>query len=1437
MELFSQLYNAISGHGAAQEQTNDTDDEHTWTLNGALPSNPFSQASSTTQIDLTSPTRQAPPQPRTRPANADTAQHSILKQGLADERRLIGDFHIPADRVSAPDPHLLWQTAPRPAMGKPAAGRGLRPIDTLNATTSAIRSSRPIDYGKSSRNARNPRIGYVSGPGQEEYMARTGVRSLHTPSRTTPSRQAQSYRSGEASPLKRRKTGHASAQEVIDFTEDDHPRVGAPHHAATSVARQHDVSRPNQSSQSRRSVDSGTTLVGRQPKAPIMSEFKATGDLVRRSIARSKQQSPDPQYKSSYGRSVSGSVTPHTQDTPIHIPDDEPVAPISIFDDFQQGVSDGTPEERKAQNKRNVTTSHHFPNARINESTADAGKQTTTVRKSNLRNFKPVQREVVDVDPISDDELAMDLAPKKNMSTRRQASPSKISQTANRGVKRRTKVEETSEGWPLFWARTHDLVLHGNNVGDLGPPTLRLLDGEEPGTWNIVEYDATHPSGVTRACITPKDVIRGQADHTGRIRLEGPRSHDGNSAIFDLDFKDPADFRKFRDEHASPLTFRNKLTDWEPEQMAALFLRPLHKNNKVGTSTLVDDSVSAVSDESPAVNWPSKTPLLDHVRGAGSNPAANINRGSASTTRSSARTTRSVAPLHDVEEIHQEPAVEKYSIVYGLGTPWLSPLTYGNSRQKSVVDFNDLPRLDEEEMLNDSLIDFYMIWLFDKYKIPKDKVYFFNTYFYTKLTEKTGRSSMNYEAVKRWTAKIDIFGFDYIVVPIHEATHWYLAIICNVNNIERKLAQEDFDEGAVEEFKAALPEAHATVGSTTAPEAQPDATPQASISPENEGNQQDGSDANLFDEEGSLNLVNPDETGDEQHQHTHISSIPQSPGEAAQASELAPPALDQDAVPISIFSKLSAPAERKKKSKRKPPVTKRDPSQPVIIVLDSLGNPHSNTVRSLKDWLAAEGLERRSMEAEIKGNGVYPKGDLIPVQSNWSDCGVYVLGYVEKFFQNPDEFKRKLLTGEMTPEDDWPELKPKEMRTDLRNLLFKIAKEQELTKPKKRKGKKASTPAKKVSPIKAQLTNAEHQASPALQATRAGLADISTAPAKTAPVEMQPIVVEKDETNELPRLRLQSPFNPKAHTDACLARDKSPEFVVGTVSDPPPASPALFVKRTSLSPQKKTPGRRMNPEVRIPARSPAPQQLLQKSHHIEVASTSIFESPHEPARDTRSMSPLKRSRQVADDDDLVRTPASRKKAKSTSAEKQRLSSRMNGDRDGSSDNPIEIMDSQDVNPKTTQSPGGFRTGSPAKRKPPSRSPRKSDLRRAPSVEEMPSLSRIPDKTQSLRHAPSIEEISPYPPRETPRKRRQPEADSVSNLLESKLDADDKVLDQAKEAAVLASLACGEEYEADPMDIDSEGGHPMDTAADDVIRETPEPARRSPSWSKSQPLPM
>ncbi|KAF2220642.1 hypothetical protein BDZ85DRAFT_183510, partial [Elsinoe ampelina] len=112
-------------------------------------------------------------------------------------------------------------------------------------------------------------------------------------------------------------------------------------------------------------------------------------------------------------------------------------------------------------------------------------------------------------------------------------------------------------------------------------------------------------------------------------------------------------------------------------------------------------------------------------------------------------------------------------------------LTYPPNAPKQVmVNWSDLERLEEEEMLNDNLIAFELRRLEIKHDQLADEVHFFNSYFYDSLTKgPNGRSAFKYDNVKSWTRKIDLFKYPYIIVPVNSAAHWYVFIICNADKL------------------------------------------------------------------------------------------------------------------------------------------------------------------------------------------------------------------------------------------------------------------------------------------------------------------------------------------------------------------------------------------------------------------------------------------------------------------------------------------------------------------------------------------------------------------------------------------------------------------------------------------------------------------------------
>jgi sentrin-specific protease 7 len=1112
-------------------------------------------------------------------------------------------------------------------------------------------------------------------------------------------------------------------------------------------------------------------------------------------------------------QSTSGSNTP--RDATVQIEDDDPVRAHEftrkqLFPNFAQGVLDHGQAERNAPSKSETVTSHFWPDARINESTDDIeekianGEQTDSDRNNSRAFWRATHS--ANYDPDSVDELAMESPRGPATPSKRQISPSKTSKNSNSDKSQGVTYKNT-KGWPLLLARTHDFDSRQfpKSADDAGPHIF--LRPWEEQAWRVIVKEGTSGTFESKAFIKPKDVTKVIADDDGRIRLEGPRGLDGNHPIFDLEFEDMKGFREYRDVHASQLSGRGKFTQKPEAAMKMLFSKPLPKNNKVGTTPLVHD-LPVVEDQEQTANVNQRPTLRTQMRDGRqaliptTSHLSNEGKVSATALRGASgravRSTRASAPKYDANDDDSSREVEKFSVREGLGKPWLKPLTYGEGRQKATVYFEDLWRLDEEELMNDSLIDFYMIYLFKQSGIPQEKVFFFNTYFFTRLTQNTGRgSSINYQAVERWTSKVDVFSYDYIVVPINEDTHWYLAVICNVGNIDRKALQEDFEDDAVD-HAANL----AVVEAPVEPQLVEGPTPTTSR-PSSVDKCED--DVTLFDEESKLDLINREDTGvegEDRQAAASASSMPQSPQSEA-AHEVR--SIFDDPVPFkTVLSNLQASPE-KKKLKRRPTAPKKDPTQPVIIILDSLSQRRSPTVRALKDWLMAEGNERRGMEATIRENGFYPKSSQIPTQNNFTDCGVYLLGYAEKFFKNPDEFKNKLLTGEMTADEDWPQLKPKDMRNNLRDIIFGLAKEQKLTEATKKKAKK-SIQASKSSPTRSE--------NPPPQMTSEVIKSVETEPAATEALPAGPKSATLKETrpSEPSLPRLQSPFSPKFRVDKPL---HPPSASTGPVKDSDFAlSPPEKAMATSPHPQ--TPGRRTHPEVRIPVKTPPSQQSTIKQ---QVRSENPQKgSPRNVRVDARSASPLKRVREAIDDDELPQPPTKKSTPDLVSKEPKdasRLSPLLERRQEGHSDHPIEIKDSQESKPTATQSSRRVLLRSPVRLKQPSRSPR---------------------KTPALPHEPSVKEISAFSMHR--RKIRQAEKTFVGSQLEARLDADDEARERSKQARTSVTLG---ESEPDLMDIDSQGADPMDIADDTVVRETPEPRRRSPAadatWMTGNPLPL
>jgi sentrin-specific protease 7 len=301
--------------------------------------------------------------------------------------------------------------------------------------------------------------------------------------------------------------------------------------------------------------------------------------------------------------------------------------------------------------------------------------------------------------------------------------------------------------------------------------------------------------------------------------------------------------------------------------------------------------------------------------------------------------------------------------------------------RRTTVDKEDIPRLDEGQCLNDNLIGYGLRYLFDVFsgrtKDLHDRVYLHNSFFYEKL--KAGRAAINYDGVKNWTAKVDLLSYDYIIVPVNEHYHWWVAIICNPGKLDpasKRDSGDTRDPGQSIEGK---------VNGASSDVEMPDVTEKRPV-----GSPRD-----------KIEIVK---------------------------SDLVDLVSDDKNASIDLTSTSRA----KQTKKSKPGARTYNPDDPRIITLDSLGSTHPQAISHLKKYLFAEFEHKRNTVITESSTPLGMRAINIPEQDNLCDCGVYLLGYIQEFVKDPDQFIRTLLRKESP---DW-EFDPSDLRKLWRDTIF-----------------------------------------------------------------------------------------------------------------------------------------------------------------------------------------------------------------------------------------------------------------------------------------------------------------------------------------------------------------------------------------------------------------
>lgn len=313
------------------------------------------------------------------------------------------------------------------------------------------------------------------------------------------------------------------------------------------------------------------------------------------------------------------------------------------------------------------------------------------------------------------------------------------------------------------------------------------------------------------------------------------------------------------------------------------------------------------------------------------------------------------------------------------------------AKSKVIVDVDDIPRLDDGEFLNDNLVQFWIryleYWLEKDEPVLRDRIHFMSSFFYAKLTQ-DGKGGIDYDKVKRWTRTVNVFEKDYIIVPVCAALHWYVMIICNPGKLLSS-AMNTMEQVRSPGVNSGSSTRITLDNASSSPEAsQTNAEVKQQLldniqSAENKAGQDMSDNISRI---GNLSLEKHEDFCLNPKRWVSISDKPSSGKSSVQDSD---PESDQN---IAVSK-----AEQNAKSK-----------EFVIITLDSLDVKHSVANKNLQSWLRGEAKDKRQIDIDSSTSfkaGVNAKN--LPTQPNMSDCGVYLLGYLEQFLDNPEGFVQK----------------------------------------------------------------------------------------------------------------------------------------------------------------------------------------------------------------------------------------------------------------------------------------------------------------------------------------------------------------------------------------------------------------------------------------------
>ncbi|KDR82684.1 hypothetical protein GALMADRAFT_238172 [Galerina marginata CBS 339.88] len=583
---------------------------------------------------------------------------------------------------------------------------------------------------------------------------------------------------------------------------------------------------------------------------------------------------------------------------------------------------------------------------------------------------------------------------------------------------------------------------------------LTIKFNTNDAAWKQKKYESLVkgiPSGLDKGLVGNGDILWQRATQFASSGTSGSSTKPANASRSRLEELETIQLRKFHSLQPAPQNVKRKasLDYTHSGPPSADVSRPVNESSRQQESRQFS--------------------MARHNSGQDAGPS-NLRRS----TRNTGVT--KVAPAADQDEV---------MLVYPQGNPGAVNITYGDFR-----------RLEPGEFLNDTLIEFGLkLWLKGLEKTNPElagQIHVFNSFFYKKLNHKD--PLLAYESVKKWTSKFDIFQKKYIIIPINEHLHWYLAIIYEPEHVLLPTAPEPFIRKQTRaSTKTAATDLEPTrdISNLSDDKYDPNVTP-SEAEVEHNLNDDFQNSCTIENTDDDL-LLRPETVDDDDGNSSAALSYVSEEGDKLTTSNLrqqsptascsGPPIRNKS--PSSIFSneiifdsegEMDSPKKpdhsavdsasfyqhrlKNRKGKEKAivdsdihPEDQQDRDEPIIVLdeypktyiftMDSLGTRHPQAIKKLASYLKQEAADKKGIQNASLALGKFAS---VPVQPNFCDCGVYLLHFAQTFMTDPKKYYQSILaqkkaTGNKERQEAWHDHKVADMRENLANRVQDLSTE------------------------------------------------------------------------------------------------------------------------------------------------------------------------------------------------------------------------------------------------------------------------------------------------------------------------------------------------------------------------------------------------------------